>query len=325
MLKEEIKYQDVAPPYEKDRDYEEFIEHFNEYLAPFEEERYHDLEETLPSVHVIGVPRSGTTLLTQLIYSNMDVGYINNFIARFWKAPVAAIRISRQILGDKYRSSLSSEFGKTNEIYGLNEFNYLWYDLLDYNDHTQKTEEEARTIDWDRVARVIKNMIWAFEKPIVFKSFMLGWHAKWMQKVLNRTCFIWVRRNPVDNALSILDMRRRMFGSIEKWASFKPEGYELVKDLNPYEQAAGQVYYLEEAYRNQLEQIPESNFLIVQYEDVCRNPMETIKKINGVINQNGGKVPLTSNRVQPQEPSKKNSDNHSDYSEVQKAVKRFYS
>src|SRR5699024_1812237 len=101
----------------KDKHFESFIHDLNDHLAPFEEARYLELKETLPSVHVIGVPRSGTTLMTQLLCSYLDVGYINNLIARFWKAPVTAIRISCKLLGEHYESSLLSKYGKTHHIH----------------------------------------------------------------------------------------------------------------------------------------------------------------------------------------------------------------
>ena len=35
----------------------------------------------LPLVYIVGVPRSGTTLLAQILCSYLPVGYINNLIA----------------------------------------------------------------------------------------------------------------------------------------------------------------------------------------------------------------------------------------------------
>ncbi len=324
MLKEDIKYQDVTQRFEKDRDYEEFIEDFNDHLASFESGQYRELQETLPSVHVIGVPRSGTTLLTQLIYSHLDVGYINNLIARFWKAPVSAIRISRKLLGDNYVSNLSSDYGKTDKAYEFNEFNYLWYDLLEYKTYHQKTESEAANIDWERAARVIKNMLWAYEKPIVFKSFMLGWHARNMQNVLSNSCFIWIKRDLVDTALSLFDVRRNLRGSIEEWVSFKPLNYEQLCNQSPAQQVAGQVYYLEQAYQSQIDALPESNYLVLQYEDICENPQKVVTEIQSLINANGGKVDIIGEEILPQQPSKKKSDNYPMYDQVQQALNSFY-
>ncbi|NBO54134.1 MAG: hypothetical protein EBU84_05990, partial [Actinobacteria bacterium] len=41
-----------------------------------------------PLVFIVGVPRSGTTLLSQLFSRFLDVGYIDNIVARFWANPV---------------------------------------------------------------------------------------------------------------------------------------------------------------------------------------------------------------------------------------------
>jgi len=43
--------------------------------------------EQLPILYIVGVPRSGTTLLSQLVSRYCPVGYINNLIARCWLRP----------------------------------------------------------------------------------------------------------------------------------------------------------------------------------------------------------------------------------------------
>lgn len=57
---------------------ENFLEDFNNHLLPFEMDRDQDIECLYPTIHVIGVPRSGTTLLTQLIATHINVSYINS-------------------------------------------------------------------------------------------------------------------------------------------------------------------------------------------------------------------------------------------------------
>ena len=40
-----------------------------------------------PPVFILGAPRSGSTLLMQVISDSLDVGYLNNFHCKFYGAP----------------------------------------------------------------------------------------------------------------------------------------------------------------------------------------------------------------------------------------------
>lgn len=308
----------------QDMHFESFIRNLNDYLAPFEERQYLDLEETLPSVHVIGVPRSGTTMMTQLICSYLDVGYINNLVARFWKAPVTAIHISRKLLNEQHESSLSSRYGKTQHINEPHEFNYFWTDLLDYADFKVKSAEEAKTMNWERVAHSLKNIIHAFGKPVAFKSFVMGWHASLMQQYLTKTCFVWIRRNPIDNALSLLETRENHFGSRYNWSTLKPQNYESLKSGTPHEQIAAQVYYMEQTYQEQLERLPKANYQIFQYEEVCKDPAPALEAVKNMLNKHNGNVTLRDYELPQLEPSIRSRDKSEDYKKTMNALQSFY-
>ena len=83
------------------------FEGLNEYLRPRELELYRDREIEHALVFVVGLPRSGTTLLTQVLAYCLDAGYVNNFAARFWLAPVHGLRLSRLMRGTPSRSRSS--------------------------------------------------------------------------------------------------------------------------------------------------------------------------------------------------------------------------
>src|SRR5699024_4725866 len=143
----------------------------------------------------------------------------------------------------------------------------------------------------------LKNIIQAFGKPVAFKSFVMGWHASLMQQHLNKTCFVWIRRNPLDNALSLLETREKHFGSRNNWSTLKPNNYESLKGGTPYEQVAAQVYYMEQTYQEQLNKLPKSNYLILQYEEVCKNSAAALKAVRDMLNKHGGSVTLSDHEI----------------------------
>ena len=77
----------------------------NENLQKVQQQLYNTITEDQTSIHIIGAPRSGTTLLSQLLLSYTQVGYINNLIAAFWNAPLYGIHLSKKLLPKPYISS----------------------------------------------------------------------------------------------------------------------------------------------------------------------------------------------------------------------------
>lgn len=248
--------------------------------------------ESFPTLHVIGAPRSGTTLLTQLISTHLEIGYINNLIATFWKAPIFGIHLSKKLLGLRYNSNLSSQYGRTNSIHEPHEFGYFWNFWLRYPDFQQRGIEHEIEVDWKGLSKQLTDMTYAFNLPILFKSFLLGFHSKKMHAVLPKTCFILVERDPIHNATSILKMRKTLVGSIENWVSMRPLTYNSLKSRSPYEQVMGQVLYLQRDYEKQLSAIPESNKISVRYEEVCENPQIFLQKVQRMLTAQGVEVQL---------------------------------
>jgi len=283
----------LTEKYRKDPVQESFLERFNNILQPYQEEDYiEDLPEEYPTVHVIGVPRSGTTLVTQILATHTDIGYINNLIAAFWKAPVYGIRLSSQVVPRNLKSSYQSEFGRTKGIHEPHEFGYFWSELLHYREMLE--QENKDDIDWKRVRLVLTNMALAFGRPVLFKSFLLGWHVTEVQKILPRTCWIHVYRDPLANILSLLKLRKELLGSVEKWASLKPKEYTFLRKQSYLEQVVGQYYFLERSYREQLAQIPTDNVFHLSYEDFCRNPNAVLSDFQKMLNRQNSSIKITS-------------------------------
>ena len=180
--------------YKKDQDFERVLATLNDTLAAPHDSDLQDLPEELPTIHVIGAPRSGTTLATQLLASCLDVGYVNNLVATFWRAPVYGLRLSQKLLPDAVPESFRSDYGRTSGIAEPHEFGYFWTHYLGYPEMREQPEAFESTVDWDRLRRVLVNMQHAAGKPMLFKSFLLAWHMERVAQAMPRSVFVWTRR-----------------------------------------------------------------------------------------------------------------------------------
>src|SRR5690606_20935436 len=140
---------------------------------------------------------------------------------------------------------------------------------LNYGGLQQQSNNHENTIDWSKLRSVLNNMTYHFEKPIIFKSFLFGFHAKRAVEEIPKTCFVYIKRNFISNALSIIKLRKKLNGDVQELGSIKPLQYEQLKKLSVYEQIAGQILCLESEYLKQLETIPNENKAFFRYEDIC--------------------------------------------------------
>ncbi len=265
--------QKLTKEYQKNKRFEKVITSLNNNLSESQYELIEDIEESYPSIHILGAPRSGTTLVSQLIPSYLPIGHINNLIAAFWKAPIYGIELSKKLVGLNYTSNFQSDFGRTMGINEPHEFGYFWNYYLKYQSLEQKDQSHEKNINWEELSTLLKNMAYSYERPIVFKSFLAGFHAIKLHECLQKTCFIYIKRDLVDNVLSILRLREKLNGDVNIWGSIKPKQYDQLKSLTVYEQIVGQILCLEHEYLTQLEKIPERNQLVYKYEDLCDNPI----------------------------------------------------
>lgn len=227
-------------------------------------------------IFVIGVPRSGTTLVSQIMSGCMDVGYVNNLMARFWEAPTVGARLSTEVLERRIFTG-ASNFGQTRYAEEPHEFGGFWRKILNYENMTQKESDEG--ISWRELATTLNRIATVFGKPVVYKVFQLYWHLEKFHSYLPSSKWIWVRRNPVENAMSLIHMREEKTRSCEKWFSARPLGADKYDHEPAWCQVAAQVKLIEDWIGGQLAKIPAENSFEIYLEDICMDPIGITKNI----------------------------------------------
>ena len=263
----------------KPEELESRIREINGALAPLE----HGLVPTAdppPALFIFGLPRSGTTLCQQLVAYTLDVGYINNLIARFWRAPVHGIALSRHICGEARKGAYESHYGKSAEPWGVHEFSYFWHEALSISSMDDITSfGDSDRVDWADAARRVGLVTEAFRRPTVFKTLFAGEFAlefsRWMPKPL----FIHVRRDLGDVALSLLRARIDYYGDPRVWWSTFPPNYQDIKALDFPNQIAGQVVGLADAYRHAAASLDDAQLIEVDYTDMTARPSALLHRV----------------------------------------------
>ena len=289
----------VQQSYSKSKSEEIFFKELNDILqnASFSPIQSAIPVDDLPLIYIIGAPRSGTTLLYQLIARHLSVGYINNLIARFWQRPSVGIRLSRANFLDQQRHEilLESAYGRSPDIVGPHEFSYFWQDWLDYFDEETGTYQARpdEMIDKQGLKNVLENEILAvFETATVFKYQRAGFYARLLTHLHPKSLFIYIKREEEATVRSILASRKRIHGTYEQWWSLKPSRFpfeNLGKD--PVKDVVMQVQNIHSDFEKQLSH-QDVNVLHIHYEELCEAPHQTLSTISGAVNDMGCNLDL---------------------------------
>jgi hypothetical protein len=249
-------------------------------------EHYSSELEDYPIVFVMGPLRSGTTLFIQWLANSGAVSYPSNLLSRFYGAPVMGAQIQLLLTDPRFNfrneiqdfnSSISfeSENGKTKGALAPNEFWYFWRRFLPFGDLEWLSDEELfRVVDREKLVAELTSLTRVFGKPFALKSMILNYNIPFLDAIFKKAVFVQIRRDPVTNVASILEARKRQFGSENEWYSFKIPEYRQLKDLDPITQSAGQVHYINKAVTQGMATVDEARKLVVQYEDFCQSPQQ---------------------------------------------------
>ena len=278
-----------------------------------------------PSIFVLGVPRSGTTLLMQLLASGLDVGYPDCIIARFWKAPQYGCLLSKHLVGNKNKITFNSKYGTPDNIFEPHEFSYFWHYWMNAGtiDNEKQTACSAHNIDWDGFKNQLGAMQTCFAKPIAMKGLLAKGVLNELSVKIPKTVYLYIERDKVDVALSLLEARKRYYGTESQWWSMYPDNYSALRSLRPMEQVAGQAIMLDQEFRKELKNVSNAEVIYIKYRELCENPDGVINRIKkDVVNAYEFLLKLKSIKHEPFVLQKK-AIPQGRYNEVKEAFKMF--
>lgn len=284
---EKLKREKGIAPYNMD-DYS-FLTKLNENLAALEaslvDPKY--ISEH-PNIFILGLPRSGTTLISQVLFNHLDIGCTNNLIARFWDTPLAGTKLSRIVLGDTRSGSYNSVYASTEHITDPHEFAYFWRKhFLSFDVATSYPPERIKDIHWEEFRTIICNMNRIWGKAIMFKPLEIaGYYLEKFMEVFPRSIYVYIERDPTDTAISIANARLKLYGNLDDWFGTYPLEYGELKNETWWNQIAGQMFYLDKMYKSNTAKAGSRRIIHVQYEEFCANPPDTLNNIINKLNQN---------------------------------------
>ena len=276
---------------------ESLLQEINSLLEPLEDKVIeHYKMPRYPVVLVVGCPRCGSTLMLQWLANTGKFAYPTNLLSRFYSAPYIGAKIQQLFTDPRFNFKnelssfskdifFSSELGKTTGFLSPNEFWYFWRRFFPYGEIQYLDEKKLKKINTSKFLSEFAAIEAVFDKPFALKGMIINWNIPFISRILDKALFIHITRHPLYNSQSLLESRIKYFGNVIHWYSFKPKEYFNLKNLDPYDQVAGQVYFTNRAVSKGLEIIDESRRIEIAYEAFCKHPADVFNQIKSKFSQ----------------------------------------
>ncbi len=224
---------------------------------------------------VLALPRSGSTLTYQVIVHGLRVRYLSNLWNLLYQLPLIGGCLSK-VISQNYKSDFRSEHGFVSGLAGPAEGQKFWQwwlgaGLIDNGEYNIGSAVNKSSLDYIR--KVLTRLTWKNEP---FVSAYLG-HTlvpDRLSEAFPEAAIIRLRRDPVDNALSIL---RSMRKGTTNWFSVMSVECKKWESASEHERVAAQVYWLN---RRLDDASSSSDYLEVHYESICQNPTAELNRIH---------------------------------------------
>ncbi len=252
----------------------------------------------IPLVFILASPRTGSTLLYQLMINHFTFYYFRNFINDYFsKFPALGVLLGASICKEPRRPiSHESSYGKTEGAFGPSEASFIFRNWFG-GDHPS----ELRSCNFESAERMVHMVhtmktIWRnTSSALLMKNAWNCFRIKVLSEVFPQAYFIWLRRDIVRSALSDLKAREYQgsfssgvrnnvfFTYVDRktkiWNSATTANYKEIQKLLYWEQVVEQQYEYNKVIGRDLNQYCPDRYFEIWYEDVCDCSDDIVAKL----------------------------------------------
>lgn len=258
-------------------------------------------------IFIVAPPRSGTTLLYQLMTEHLATCYFSNLAQRLRVhdseiIPILAAHLVKWFglgSGKAGSSSFESYYGATEGWGGPNEANGIFERWFPEEEH-YVPPGYLSSADRNGVYRAVAGTERVFDRPFVNKCIRNSVRIEALAEIFPTALFIQCLRDPLAMAQSIyiartqdLPFKPDEVDPLQWWFSVKPKEYEQIKCKSMVAQVCEQVYYVEQNILAARQTLGDNRFLLVDYKDLCRSPRRTMDNIVRFMNERNAPTQIT--------------------------------
>ena len=270
------------------------VNYFSSIMSGFEGRLFGNKAPAYPPIFIIGLPRSGTTLIYQTLCHCFQLAYtpmLTNYL--IWMPSLSTWICRKKQL--QYSSDFISHYGTSKGMASPGEGGMwnLWFIKDQYYDGVKDIGNKN--------AAEIKKFVGRFERilsaPFINKNLRNNNRIGVLSELFTHAFFIIVLRDPRDVALSLLKARLEMYSDENRFYSVQPRKYKPNRNISPEKSIVDQLNGLLLDMYQEMLRIGAERFVVIRYEKFCTSPESTMVRISdsflkkGVILRNKNSPP----------------------------------
>jgi len=223
-------------------------------------------------IFIVGPPRSGTTLLYQLMVTAFNVSYLPNIANTFYLCPVLATKVTK-VLCPPYRSTWQSSFGVEKGLMAPSEGGNVWNRWFPHvaregYEYTMQLDPRDKV----ELVNMVNGIEKIFDAPFLNKNVKMSVRIPALLGIYHNACFVIIERD-FDEVVTSNIMMRQVFG--RTWMSVAPLEYNEIKGLPQEEQVTLQIKYVIDNMETDIARY-EPLYTRVAYSELITQPFSII-------------------------------------------------
>ncbi len=227
-------------------------------------------------VFIIGVPRSGSTILYQLLSNYLLITYPSNIVELMKETPFLGFLMHDIFFDSRPHNNFYSQYGNTDKLYAPVEGTF-WYNWLDKTKH-HILPEDIDNDNKQKFRNFMEAVLNRFSRPLLIKNLAFGMQLKLIKELFPEAKILYIKRDKFFNAQSLYLAYKKFNIPSDKLWSIRPPGYDQLLNLPLPEKVAGQMFFLEKEIEANLPLFGD-NVVILQYEELLKKAVQIIKYI----------------------------------------------
>jgi len=227
-------------------------------------------QEDLPVVFVVGIHRTGSTLVSQFLADTFPFFPVGNFSTLFRKSSYLPYRMAMPFHRRGRKKRYSNYYGISTGLFAIGDAYEFWDQWFGRDHYT------AGGLTHPHRAESLKKHVSAIhrasQRPLITKNNRNSLMIDDFHRLFPHAFFVVVERQALSVIRSTVRASRDFFGMGNLWGLIPDESFDPGRYENLQEAATVQYLELKRKIDDQLGNLPDEAYMKVNYEEFCSNP-----------------------------------------------------